>query len=58
MRWVVASRSEPNLREGGHLAVLRELALDAAGDLLHRLGLRGGADARHDRADVQRGRMP
>src|SRR5262245_35472529 len=33
------------LRERRHLAVLRELALDAAGDLLHRFGLRGGADA-------------
>ena len=42
------------LREGGHLAVLRELALDLAGDLLHRLGLRGGADARHREADVHR----
>src|SRR6516162_6224419 len=40
------------LRERGHLAVLRELALDAAGDLLHRLGLRRGADARHREPDV------
>src|SRR5262249_3487652 len=28
------------LREGGHLAVLRQIELDAAGDLLHRLDLR------------------
>src|SRR5947208_14111200 len=32
------------LREGRHLAVLGELALDGAGDLLHGLDLRGGAD--------------
>ena len=42
------------LRERGHLTVLRELALDAAGDLLHRLGLRRRADARHREADVHR----
>jgi len=37
---VVASRSGAELREGGHFAILRKLALDAAGDLLHGLGLR------------------
>ena len=42
------------LGESRHLAVLRELALDAARDLLHRLGLRRGADARHREADVHR----
>ena len=42
----------PELREGGHFAVLRELALDATGDLLHRLGLRGRAHARHRQAHV------
>ena len=31
---------------------MRELALDAPGDLLHRLDLRGRADARHRKADV------
>ena len=35
------------LGEGGHLAILRELQLDRAGDLLHRLGLRGRADAQY-----------
>src|SRR5262249_23196094 len=49
LRGGVEVRTE--LRERRHLAVLRELALDAAGDLLHRLGLRGGADARHREAD-------
>ena len=42
------------LRERRHFAVLRELALDLAGDLLHRLGLRGRSDARHRQADVHR----
>ena len=42
------------LGEGRHLAVLRELALDLAGDLLGRLGLGRGADARHREADVHR----
>src|SRR5579884_3961753 len=40
------------LREGRHLAVLGELALDAAGDLLHRLRLRRRADPRYRQADV------
>ena len=40
------------LGEGRHLAVLRQLALDPAGHLLHRLDLRRGADARHRDADV------
>src|SRR5262245_41324506 len=40
------------LRERRHLAVLRQLALDAAGHLLHGLGLRRRADARHREADV------
>ena len=40
------------LREGRHLAVLRQLALDLAGDLLHRLGLGRRAHARHRQADV------
>ena len=43
------------LRERRHLAVLREFALDPAGDLLGRLGLRRRADARHREADVHRG---
>src|SRR5262249_22451218 len=42
------------LRERRHFPVLRELALDPPGDLLHRLGLGGGADARHREADVHR----
>ena len=42
------------LGEGRHLAVLRQLALDAAGHLLHGLDLRGRADARHRDADVHR----
>src|SRR5215475_1554273 len=40
------------LREGGHLAVLRQIELDAAGDLLHRLDLRRRTDAAHRQADV------
>src|SRR6266853_3202183 len=43
------------LRERRHFAVLRELALDPAGDLFHRLGLRRRSDARHRKADVHRG---
>src|ERR1700730_14158607 len=43
------------LRERRHLAVLRELALDPAGDLFHRLGLRRRSDPRHRKADVDRG---
>src|SRR4051794_18330730 len=43
------------LRERRHFAVLRQLALDLAGDLLHRLGLRRRSDARHRQADVHRG---
>src|SRR5450631_3074771 len=42
------------LRERRHFAVLRELALDLAGDLFHRLGLRRRSDARHRQADVDR----
>ena len=42
------------LREGRHLAVLRELQLDAPGDLLHRLDLRRRAHARDRDADVHR----
>src|SRR5580704_4927104 len=42
------------LRERRHLAILREFALDLAGDLLHRFGLRRRSDARHRKADVQR----
>src|SRR6516162_71789 len=40
------------LREGRHLAILRELALDAAGDLLHRLGLRRRAHPRYREANI------
>ena len=40
------------LREGRHLAILRELQLDLAGDLLHRLDLRRRADAAHREADI------
>jgi hypothetical protein len=46
------------LREGRHFAILRQLQLDRAGDLLHRLGLRRRADARHRQTDVHAGRMP
>src|SRR5882724_622421 len=42
------------LRERRHFAVLRELALDLAGDLLHRLGLRRRSDARHRQTNVHR----
>ena len=35
------------LRERRQFAELRQIALDAAGDLFHRLDLRGGTDARH-----------
>src|ERR1700761_1696273 len=42
------------LRERRHFAVLRQLALDLAGDLLHRLGLRRRSDARHRQTDVHR----
>ena len=40
------------LRKGRHFAVLRQLAFDLSGHLLHRLGLRRGADARHRETDV------
>src|SRR3984893_12858118 len=40
------------LGEGRHFAILRKLALDAAGDPLHRLGLGRGADPRHRQADI------
>src|SRR5258708_6201698 len=43
------------LRERRHFAVLCELALDLAGDLFHRLGLRRGTHARHRQTDVHRG---
>src|SRR3984893_17359351 len=43
------------LRERRHFTVLREFALDPARDLLHRLGLRRGADARDRKADVHGG---
>src|SRR5579862_758393 len=52
LRRCIEIRTE--LRESGHFAVLREFALDLARDLLHRLGLRRGADARHREADVHR----
>ena len=42
------------LREGGELAELREVALELPGDLLHRLELRRRADARHRDADRDR----
>src|ERR1700732_1213081 len=42
------------LRERRHLAVLRQFALDAAGDLFHRLGLRRGTDPRYRKPDVHR----
>src|SRR6516225_5439108 len=38
------------LGERRHLAVLRQLKLHGAGDLLHRLDLRGRADAAHRQA--------
>ena len=40
------------LGEGRHFAILGQLQLDRARNLLHRLGLRGRADARHRQADV------
>src|SRR6516165_1027227 len=40
------------LGERRHLAVLRQLPLDAPRHLLHRLGLRRGAHARHREADI------
>jgi hypothetical protein len=43
------------LREGRDLAVLRELQLQRARDLLHRRELRRGADARHRQADLRGG---
>jgi hypothetical protein len=47
------------LGEGRHLAVLGELALDRAGDLLHRLDLRRRADARlTEMPTFTAGRMP
>src|SRR3974390_723678 len=42
------------LRERRHFAVLRQLALDLAGDLLHRLGLRRGSAPRPRQTDVHR----
>src|SRR6185503_14713909 len=52
LRRLVEVRGEH--REGGHLAVLREVEAQAAGDALHRLHLRGAADARDRVADVDR----
>ena len=46
------------LRERGELAVLREVELQRAGDLLHRLDLRRRADARDREAGVHRGPDP
>mmetsp|Transcript_64756 Transcript_64756/g.128016 ORF Transcript_64756/g.128016 Transcript_64756/m.128016 type:complete len:653 (-) Transcript_64756:1006-2964(-) len=43
------------LGEGRNLTVLRELELEGAGDLLHRLALRSGADTRHGETDVDSG---
>src|SRR6185436_6099392 len=40
------------LGEGGHFAILGQLQLDRSGDLLHRLGLRGRADAADRETDV------
>ena len=51
---VALSRSRAELRERGLLAIARELEPQATGDLLHRLGLRVAADARHADADVHR----
>ena len=52
LRGSIEVRTE--LREGGHFAILGELELDRARHLLHRLGLGGGADARHRQTDVDR----
>src|SRR6185437_2097451 len=52
LRRSVKVRTE--LSEGRHFAVLGELELDRAGDLLHRFGLRGRADAAHRQTDVNR----
>ena len=58
-----AARQEPlgrgveiggELRERRHLAILRELELDAPGDLLHRLDLRRRADAADRQPDIDR----
>ncbi len=51
-RCVAASSSEPNCANASHLAVLGEVELEAAGDLLHRLDLRVRPDARDRDADV------
>ena len=40
------------LGKGGDLTVLRQEELQGAGDLLHGLELRGGADTRHGETDV------
>ena len=53
-RCVDASRSEANCAKRRHLAVLRELELDAAGDLLHRLDLRRRADPADRQPDIDR----
>jgi hypothetical protein len=52
LRRLVELRAE--LRERFELAVLREVEAQAAANLLHRLRLRGRADARHRGADVDR----
>ena len=46
------------LRERRQFAELREVALELAGDLFHRLDLRGGTDARTDRPTEIAGRTP
>src|SRR5581483_10781351 len=52
LRRLVELRAE--LRESLQLAVLGEVEAQASADLLHRLRLRGRADARHRGADVDR----
>ena len=52
---VALSRSRRELGERGQLAVLGQVELERAGDLLHGLGLRRRAHARHRDAHVERG---
>ena len=48
------TRGRNALREGRHLTVLRQLELESARNLFHRLDLRGTTDATHRDAHVDR----
>ena len=52
---VALSRSEANWANAASARYWARSSLSGAGDLLHRLGLGRGTDARHRDADVQRG---